>query len=309
MKTNPTLLTIRFIVLIGMTALVLTRSNALAQSPNLSGQWTSEYRCPSGDTYSLTVQINHRGQQISAVKNSEDPCFGAGQTAFSGNVAGNSGQLTCTYAYDPGPTTSNNSNNVWLGILQTLADSLTPRTYAIGTTPGSLSVIDANNIVACTLPFVRDGLPPPAYGNSTPAQSTVAAQSSAGRVTLQQPTLTYDDANQKYTLRVNGQLRGARGSEAVLGYFFQYENNQTWTTLRAKKGSEYNSVDGDLASYNYFTANFDPYELGVLTVELPYAEINLRSGRTYKLRGWAEVFINNKSLESSTPVEFNFAPG
>ena len=329
MKTNRKLLIVGGAVLIGMTAIALTFSNAMAQFAYLSGQWTSQYRCPSGQIYPLTLQIDQRGQQISAVKITDDPCVAAGQTAFSGYLTGNMGQLTCSYVYDPGPATSGNPGSVLEAVLLGVANALAPQSYAIGSAPGTLRVIDANSIEACTLLFVRSGVAPslgfgspqtgawqgsPTYGSPAPWQNPGMTQTSGVPVTLQQPTFSHDVPNQRLIFRVNGQLQNAYGANATLAVLLEYEYGQTWVRIMGA-GLDENHKDqqGHLTAWVNFSVQFNPYDLGVHSLEIPYAMMNM-SGRQnpwdppaqYKMRATAFVEINGTRSSYSPPVYFGY---
>jgi len=56
------------------------------QLVNLTGRWIGMgYQCPIGTYHNETVDINHDGSQISAIKVTGDPCVPAGSETFTGS--------------------------------------------------------------------------------------------------------------------------------------------------------------------------------------------------------------------------------
>ena len=312
MITRRTLLNTGVAALISVAAIALTFGNAMAQFAYLAGQWISQYQCPSGQFYPLTVQIDQTGQQIKAVKITGDPCVAAGQTAFYGNLTGNFGQLSC--AYVAGPSLTPPPKEAWEAILHGLANALTEPTYTIGWTSGTLRVIDANSIEACTLQFARSGAGTPAYGSSTPWQNPGTTQVVGPWVQLQKPVVSHDVPNQKLIVRVNGKLGNAYGANARLAVYFDYQYGQNWVRLTARPtDTDARDNQGNVSAWRNFSVQFDPYDTGVLYLELPYHKLNLagppypgQPGIIYNLKATAYVEVNDRSLGASPAAYFDY---
>jgi hypothetical protein len=112
-----------------------------------------------------------------------------------------------------------------------------------------------------------------------------------------------------YRLRVTGQLQNARGRQAQVAVQFSFWNG---TSLQGVPGNpqqrNYVLNNGTAGSYLDFNVASDPFDLGVLSLQMPYSALMLtsRPGMPYAMKAGVFLYMDNVLISRSNDVDFQF---